>query len=193
MGFFIVTNRRFVTIHILFKCRTEDAQPQLSFLVGHLLSIFLFTLNNMKNLWIRKAGRLGNFIKQLTNSIHIAVFYKYNIIIPTHKCFNTTYIKINNEVSEENEKIVDEHEFHYAWLVHDIDKKLFSKNNELVKEILRKLFSIKECTLLGSNDVLIHIRSGDIFRGTHVHNGYIQPPLSYYIDILEKKNLINYI
>ena len=37
------------------------------------------------------------------------------------------------------------------------------------------------------NDVVIHIRSGDIFNKCP-HPVYIMPPLSYYVNILNEKN-----
>jgi len=140
----------------------------------------------MKNICIRRTGRLGNFIQRIKNAIYVGLFYGYNIILPEHDFFNTTYIIINPDVSTDAEKIIDEYDFHYSSKIENIDVNLFKQNHDKVLQILKDIFIIKNEDLLDENDLLIHIRSGDLFEGTHPHSGYISPPLSYYTDIINK-------
>ena len=63
----------------------------------------------------------------------------------------------------------------------------FEQNHEKVKNILCNLFSIKNIVKdLGENDIVIHLRSGDVFRKYRPPPGYILPPLSFFISLLEK-------
>jgi hypothetical protein len=138
----------------------------------------------MKNLKINKVvNRLGNFIKQVRNAVQVALFYNYNLILPKHKYFNTTYIIINPDVTLENPCITDRHEFFFGGRIQDIDSDLFNKNKQRTIEVLRECFLIKNSTILDSNDLLIHMRSGDIFSKPHPN--YIMPPVSYYENIIE--------
>jgi len=109
-------------------------------------------------------------------------------ILPEHEFFNTKYIIINNNVIINNEKITDEYNFLYWDKINNIDISLFKKNKEKVIEILKSIFIIKNNILLDKNDLLIHIRSGDIFHGNNPHPNYIPPPLFYYVDIIKKNN-----
>jgi hypothetical protein len=141
----------------------------------------------MKNLQIRGFGRIGNGIIQLKNVIQIALFYKYNIILPNHPFLNTTYITVNTEVTIEHEKIVDPSNFFYSSKIKDIDINLFKLNIIESCNIIRKIFIFKKETPLGDNDLLIHIRGEDIFSTSNVHPKYICPPLSFYVKIIESK------
>jgi hypothetical protein len=144
----------------------------------------------MKNIYIEKwFCRLGNNIIQVINVILIALYYNYNIILPKNKYFNTTYIIINDKITMENEKIIssESENFFFRDRIKDIDKKLFKLNNERTLEILKKSFNFNNFKLhdLKNNDIVIHIRSGDIFSRPNPHPHYIMPPLSYYIDIIK--------
>ena len=141
----------------------------------------------MKNIDIRVCRKIGNFIIMLSNAIKIALFYNYNVIIPNHPYINTTYIVINNDINLNNEKIIDPHNFFYTTKVKNIDIKLFKKNTLKTLEILKSCFALKNEIQLGDNDLLIHIRSSDIF-GDNPHPSYLTPPLSYYVNIIDKNN-----
>jgi hypothetical protein len=89
----------------------------------------------------------------------------------------------------ENDKINSSENGHFFFRdrIKDIDKKLFNLNNERTLEILKKSFNFNNFKLsnLKNNDIVIHMRSGDIFSSTNPHPHYIMPPLSYYIDIIK--------
>jgi len=133
-------------------------------------------------------GRLGNNIIQLKNAIQIAIYYNYNIILPYHKYFTTTYIIINDKVNIDDTIFIDDN-FYYA--INNIDKNLFNENIDKTISILKEYFSIKNIPSLNKNDLIIHIRSGDIFYTIPTHNAYIVPPLSYYVNIINNNNFDN--
>jgi hypothetical protein len=145
------------------------------------------------NLIINKFfGRLGNNITQIQNSLHIALFYNYNIILPYHKFFNTNYIIINENINIENDRITDDYNFFFINKIKNINFILFSENKDSVIKILRTIFVINYDNKLDDNDLLIHIRSGDIFTiSPSPFENYIPPPLSYYTEIINKNNYEN--
>ena len=116
----------------------------------------------MKNVTILKAGRLGNFLIQIKNALHIALFYQYNVIIPNHIFFTTRYININKRITRASRRLTNKYNFFYRDKITGIDQKLFNQNGERVLEIMKKIFMIKNITPLATNDLAIHIRSGDI-------------------------------
>ena len=63
------------------------------------------------NVKIERPGRLGNFLIQIKNSLHIALYYKYNVILPVHPFLNTTYIIINKNVTRNDKAITDKSNF----------------------------------------------------------------------------------
>tara|TARA_B100001123_G_scaffold444085_1_gene591939 strand:+ start:262 stop:1047 length:786 start_codon:yes stop_codon:yes gene_type:complete len=132
-------------------------------------------------------GRLGNNLMQLRHIILVALYYKYNIEIPSHPFFNTTKIILNENT---NNNIYIDNEgtnFFYAKKIKTFDKKCFNMNVEKMKELLQKIFIIdyKNINPLSENDLVIHIRGGDIFSN-RPYPGYIPPPLSYYTNIIDK-------
>lgn len=132
-------------------------------------------------------GRLGNNIIQLVNAIHIAVHYNYNIILPKHNYFALQYIIINHDININSKRLHDQYFFFYNTRIKGINNTIFYQNKVKVYDILRSMFVAKPNGDLLENDVVIHIRSGDIF-GPRPHPNYIMPPLSYYTDILNKRN-----
>jgi hypothetical protein len=145
------------------------------------------------NNWV---GRLGNNIIQVKNAIQIALFYNYEtVIIPDNIFFNITVININDKNDliklNINEKIItNEDDFFYENKIKNIDTKLFHLNIDKTISILKKIFKIKGNIKLNDNDVVIHIRSGDVFSN-NPHPSYIMPPLSYYTTILNNNNFHN--
>ena len=143
----------------------------------------------MKNIYIKNwYCRLGNNIIQVINAILIAVYYNYNIILPRHEYFNKTYIILNPRIKIRYRKIINKDNFYFRYEIPNIDKKVFDENNQKALEILRSCFITKHIInkLLNENDLLIHIRSGDIFDN-NPHPNYIMSKL------LKQKNLIIYI
>ena len=124
-------------------------------------------------------GRLGNNIEQVKNVIQIALHYNYNVILPTHKFFNSTYLIFNTNISKEAECLFGEDDY-----FRNKDEKVKEHNIDRTITELKKLFVIKNIAPLDQDDCVIHIRSGDIFS-TCIHPKYIQPPFDYYRRIIE--------
>ena len=138
----------------------------------------------MSNIWIKGwTGRLGNNIIQLKNAIHLALSKNYNVIIPKHKYFSKTYISLNKNIGIHCKRISDSNNFFSNLNLPDVDK------NKLLR-ILRDCFIIKDVSPFDSDDLVIHIRSGDIFD-KDPHPDYIMPPLSYYVDIINTNKFKN--
>ena len=140
----------------------------------------------MSNIWIKGwHGRLGNNIIQLLTAIQLAVTKNYNIIVPRHKYFSKTYICLNKQIGINSKRISDPNNYFYSRNIPDVDQ-------NRVLQILRGCFTIKDVKALDAEDLVIHIRSGDIFD-KDPHPGYIMPHLSYYLDIIRANTFKKYI
>lgn len=141
-------------------------------------------------------GRLGNNIVQLKNVIGIALHFNYNITLPRHKYFNKRYVIINNNITILNNNIQNDSDFFYLNNVFVSNEKLFNDDSDFkkifnkvtqkrIKKIIKDLFVIDISNLLElpEDNLLIHIRGGDIFSENPLPS-YIVPPLSYYINII---------
>ena len=135
---------------------------------------------------LNKTHLLGNHIKQLSNIIHIAIAYKHNIKINDKKFrfFDNSVIeKYFNEYNN-TETITDKYHFFY-WSRLPFPEDIFKQNIEERNELLQKAFLINNIDKLPENDLVIHIRSGDIFS-SKPHSNYVPPPLSYYTKEIDK-------
>lgn len=135
-------------------------------------------------------GRLGNNIIQVKHALLLALYYDFNVILPNHPYFNSEYIIINPKITKYNSKIQDTQSEFFCL----IDKNLtsyyqpvFDVNLDTVYKIIKKIFTIKDVDVRPVNDLVIHIRGGDIFSN-NPHPGYISPPLSYYTNILNNNH-----
>lgn len=132
-------------------------------------------------------GRLGNNIIQLSNIIDIAIAYKHNIKINVKKLnfFDLSVIEKYFNKYNNSEIITDDNNFFYSSRL-PFSNDIFKQNVEERNKILQKAFLIKNINKLNENDILIHIRSGDIFS-SRPHANYVPPPLSYYIKEINKR------
>ena len=137
-------------------------------------------------------GRLGNNINQLCNIIDIALFYKHNIIFKVeHKLFNLKIITDYFSKNYNNKILTHKYNFFYKPQLY-YPKDIVKQNNKDKIKLLKDSFLIKDIKKLDENDLVIHIRSGDIFS-SNPHQNYVPPPLSYYIKQIDKfkyKNII---
>lgn len=143
------------------------------------------------NIKIHSGARLGNLLIQIRNAIHIALYYNYNIILPTHIFLNTTYLVINNSITIKDKQLTDHSNFFYQDRIINIDKSLFLLNKDRVRAIMKSIYVFKNTYNLGSNDLVIHVRSGDIFTEEFPNKHYVPPPLSYYKNIIEQNYFDN--
>ena len=131
-------------------------------------------------------GRLGNNIIQLKNVIQIAFYFKYKIYFRcSHKFFDIRIIEKYFSNNENNKPITDVYNFFDRSKMKNIPPEVFKKNNKEAIDLLKHAFIIKDkyVNKLDQNDIVIHIRSGDLFNNGP-HPSYVPPPLSYYTNIL---------
>lgn len=133
-------------------------------------------------------GRLGNNIIQLSNIIDIAIAYKHNIIFYTrkHNFFDISVIEKYFSKYNNSEQITNRYNFFYRYKM-SYSNKIFTENVEERNKLLQKSFLINNNNKLPENELVIHIRSGDIFL-SNPYPHYIPPPLTYYIKEIEKYN-----
>ena len=132
-------------------------------------------------------GRLGNNIIQISNVIDIALYYQDEISFNVNHTFFDlkiieNYFKKNNGI----QKIIvkdDEYNFYYQYKC--FPKEIFNKTNKEKINLMKKAFLIKNIDKLNENFLVIHIRSGDIFK--YPHSKYVPPPISYYIEEISRK------
>ena len=133
-------------------------------------------------------GRLGNNIKQLSNIIHIAIALKHNIKINVkHRFFDVSLIEKYFNKYNNSEIITDDklNFFNPNKYKLRFSNTIFEENIQEKKKILQNAFLINNINKLPENDLVIHIRSGDIFS-SNPHPGFIPPPLSYYTKEIDK-------
>ena len=131
--------------------------------------------------------RLGNNIIQLSNIIDIAIANKHNITFQVkHPLFNLNIIE-NYFNKYNNKKILrDKNNFFYKNKL-SFSSKIFEKNIEERNKLLKDAFLIKDIKKLNKNDLVIHLRSGDIFSN-FPHSVYLPPPLSFFTKYINKYN-----
>ena len=132
-------------------------------------------------------GRLGNRIFQLSNIIDIALMYHHDISFSGLQLYLFDLKIIENYFKKytNNQRILDHNNFFYRDKL-PVSKETWKKNAEERNNILKKAFLLKNIEKLPENDLVIHIRSGDIFS-SRPHGKYVPPPLSYYVTQIEKK------
>ena len=133
-------------------------------------------------------GRLGNNIIQLSNIIDIALEYKHNIKINVKKLqfFDLSIIKDYFSKYNNSEIITDEYNFFYKNKL-PFSHETFINHIDERNKLLNKAFLLKDIPKLDENDLVIHIRSGDVFLA-RPHPDYVPPPLSYYTGEIDRYN-----
>ena len=128
---------------------------------------------------------MGNQLLTMINAIYFTFYFKKfkKLDLPNNSCFNTKNFPTfeTNELSQESEERFD------------ITRRInpcsdwFCLGIKEMKDIYLKHIDYKfiEDIKKIEHDIGIHIRSGDIFGG-NVHWEYVQPPLDYYINIINK-------
>ncbi len=128
--------------------------------------------------------RTGNNILQIIRAIHYAIINNHNLIVlPSHPLLTSKSVKLENIENDNKSEINDT--FFYLKKHDIIDPEPYIMK-EYFQKYIKPIFKIQT---ENDNDVddkkiYIHIRGGDIFSN-NPHKAYVQPPLSYY------KNIIN--
>ena len=131
-------------------------------------------------------GRTGNNILQLIRAIHYAILNNHNIIIfENHNLLLSNKIKLQN-IEYENKSQINDTFFNLnKYNIVDPEPYLMKKYfQKYIKPIFKIKLNENNNIIVNDKIVYIHFRGGDIFSN-NPHNAYVQPPLSYY------KNIIN--
>jgi hypothetical protein len=154
---------------------------------------------------IKNAIQIALYYNYKTITIPYSVFFNTTIINISDENNETIITDKNNETNINNNEtiitdknnetninnnetiITDKNNFFYETTIKNINIELFIFNIDKTILILKKIFEIKGKLELNDNDIVIHIRSGDIFTN-NPHPLYIMPPLSYYTSILNNNN-----
>ena len=150
-------------------------------------------------------NRIGNNITQVINTIQIALYSNYDIIIhPSHDYMHKKYIVINDKLTDIdintilsnlsyiNSCNILRNEFFYINKIHELSDnldKIQTSNLSNVINILQPCFKVPKDELqyrLSERDAVLYVRTGDIFTTNCIATGYIPPPISYYDDIINR-------
>ena len=129
-------------------------------------------------------GGFSNNLIQIINAIKIAKIKKINFIkFPEHKYLSNTQINLNlNNSNSRN----------FEGLFFDNEKKTSPiEMKKIYHEYVEPILLLNKESIdyvQSSHEITVHLRSGDNFS-KHPHNAYIQPPLSFYLKLLEDHDL----
>ena len=142
------------------------------------------------NKWV---GRTGNIILQIIRAIHYAIINNHNsIILEPHRMLTSKCIKLEN-IENNNNKLQIKDNFFSLKKYDIIDpepyimKEYFQKYIKPIFKIQTETDNIETDNDLDYNKIYIHFRGGDIFAN-NPHKAYVQPPLSYYKNIIKDYN-----
>ena len=165
--------------------------------------IYSFYRNQTKTLIIKPYGRFGNNVIQLRNAINLSLQYgitriihqKHNTLfkLPQRKLCTMSATKLRELNLQSQKLFLDTKQSKIITkILPDFDMELIDEPliTKLVREYYKKVFNFKYAPH-DRDDLIIHIRSGDIFKDKNPHNGYTQPPYEYYRTIIMSKKWNN--
>ncbi len=141
------------------------------------------------NNWV---GRFGNNILQIVRCIYYSQLNNYKFInFPNHDLLIGNEIKLEIENNIQN---IIENNFFDLSIFNIIDPEPYIMKKIAIKYIKPILKINFKKYIEEENNLYIHIRGGDIFSN-EPHPAYVQPPLNYYFNIINRNNfnLINVI
>jgi hypothetical protein len=130
-------------------------------------------------------GRFGNNFFQILNAIATARLYGFkNIFLPN---FCEPFVSKSKNIKGIQFIFDSRRKYRYKKLEDIFFSSLKYKNNSIYYKFIAKNFLSKLLNInnVASRDLVIHIRSGDIFIN-RPHPLYIQPPLSFYKSCLDR-------
>ena len=135
-------------------------------------------------------GRTGNNILQIIRAIHYAIINNHNsIIFQPHPLLTSNMITLKNIKGNNKSHIKDT--FFYLKKYGIIDPEPYIMK-EYFQKYIKPIFKIQIETKdidIDNNNIYIHFRGGDIFSN-NPHKAYVQPPLSYYKNIIKDFNSV---
>jgi len=137
---------------------------------------------------------IGNYTFHLCYSILLALKNKYKIVIPINKAlkfFNTDEIIYDfrkNNCNDNKEIISDKYFIHGTKELRDENS--FYKRYQCIRKYINPIIDKDRTNYLKTDKdtLVIHMRSGDIFKPGGVNKKYAQPSLTYYCKIIDDNN-----
>ena len=160
--------------------------------------IFLFVFRS-KTLIIIQFGRFGNNAAQIRNAMNLALQYGITRIIHLKhgRLFNLPRLKpctiSDMKLLDLNLHSRDLFFFHnnaskITKILPNFDKELIDELliTKLMRDYYKQVFNFKYAPH-DRDDLVIHIRSGDIFTSQKLYRAFVQPPYEYYRTIIMTK------
>ena len=144
------------------------------------------------------SGRTGNNILQIIRAIHYAIINSHNSIqFQQHSLLTSNIITLENIENSNKSQISDT--FFSLKNYNIIDPEPYIMK-EYFQKYVKPIFKIQtennnnvddnvDDNDLHENSIYVHFRGGDIFS-SNPHKAYVQPPLSYYKNIIKEYDTI---
>ena len=134
-------------------------------------------------------SRYGNNLQQIANGIIFANKNQSNFYVSNHNKINSFKI-INNEINDKFSFFKKKYRFFYFDNSFDLPSdsvsvsEFYDAMEDVFKNSIKANISFLSNNIPKENELIIHVRSGDIF--TNFKKDYYQNPLIYYLDIIKK-------
>lgn len=131
-------------------------------------------------------GRLGNNILQIIRAIAVAKQYNHNCIkFNNHKFLNKNVLFLNDELNIINKNTIADVFFNIKkYNIIDPEPNIMKEYFQKYIKLIFKINMMADNVICNDNKIYIHFRGGDIFS-SNPHKAYVQPPLSYYKNIIK--------
>ena len=148
------------------------------------------------------SGRFGNNSQQLLNAVFMALHLESPLVLfPASAMVHGTVRARGLVVSSEQRLGAGCEQLHDAFFRLQAFGKAFVQApyregplnyRSLARDFLAPLVRVDDAKLpVKDADLVVHIRSGDLFKGQNVHEGMAQPPFAYYVYSVERHLSLN--
>lgn len=138
------------------------------------------------------SGRTGNNILQIIRAIHYAIINNHNSIeFQQHSLLTSNIINLENIENIENINKSQINDTFFSLKKYNITDPDPYIMKEYFQKYVKPIFKIQtenNNDVENDNNIHIHFRGGDIFS-SNPHKAYVQPPLSYYKNIINDYNI----
>ena len=138
------------------------------------------------------SGRAGNNILQIIRAIHYAIINSHNSIkFQQHSLLTSNIINLENIENIENINKSQINDTFFSLKKYNITDPDPYIMKEYFQKYVKPIFKIQtenNNDVENDNNIHIHFRGGDIFS-SNPHKAYVQPPLSYYKNIINDYNI----
>ena len=150
----------------------------------------------VSSIYIDRACRFGNSIQQWKHALGVALQHGLRrIYTPGYwwmkqgvfqlSC-GIEVVNIANTIMSDEEVLLSGRFFDISGLRTFSPEKLTHK--QAVQLLEENVVAKPAGDALPENHLVIHVRAGDIFTGTDIHPLYGQPPLAFYLNVLDSQN-----